>query len=142
MRLAVLFTPPILSSDVYRYIWDGRVQQAGINPYLFVPADSALAGLRDVAIYPHINRADYAHTIYPPAAQVVFAAMVQVSQGVVAEKAFMLGFEALAVACLLKLLAMARLPPERRWAQAASPAATQPSKSAAECTTRTPSRTS
>jgi alpha-1,6-mannosyltransferase len=113
MRLAVLFTPPILSSDVYRYIWDGRVQQAGINPYLFVPADPALAGLRDVAIYPHINRADYAHTIYPPAAQVVFAAMVQVSQSVVAEKALMLGFEALAVACLLKLLAMARLPPER-----------------------------
>src|SRR5215468_5045364 len=33
MRLVVLFAPPYLSSDIYRYIWDGRVLAAGINPY-------------------------------------------------------------------------------------------------------------
>ena len=32
-----------------------------------------LAFLRDEAVYPHINRADYAHTVYPPAAQAIFA---------------------------------------------------------------------
>src|SRR5262249_54575097 len=42
MRLLTLTAPPILSSDIYRYVWDGRVQLAGINPYRFVPADDAL----------------------------------------------------------------------------------------------------
>jgi hypothetical protein len=113
IRVPVLFTPPILSSDIYRYIWDGRVQLAGINPYLFVPADPALAKLRDEAIFPHINRADYAHTIYPPAAQLVFAATARVAQSVFAEKAFMVGFEAIAIFCALRLLRLARLPAER-----------------------------
>ena len=27
--------PSVLSRDMYRYIWDGRVQQDGINPYLY-----------------------------------------------------------------------------------------------------------
>jgi hypothetical protein len=113
IRLPVLFTPPILSSDIYRYIWDGRVQLAGINPYLFVPADPALAELRDPVIYPHINRASYAHTIYPPAAQQAFATIARVAQSVFAEKVFMAGFEAVAIICALRLLAQARLPAER-----------------------------
>ena len=32
MRLLTLAAPPLLSSDLYRYVWDGRVQLAGINP--------------------------------------------------------------------------------------------------------------
>ena len=75
MRLMVMLSPPFLSSDLYRYVWDGRVQAAGINPYLYIPADPALAGLRDTAIFPHINRADYAPTIYPPVAQAIFLAV-------------------------------------------------------------------
>ena len=43
LRALLFAAPPILSSDVYRYVWDGRVQAAAINPYLFVPADPALA---------------------------------------------------------------------------------------------------
>src|SRR5215472_5572384 len=30
MRLGVLAAPVYLSDDIYRYIWDGRVQAAGI----------------------------------------------------------------------------------------------------------------
>ena len=67
MRLIVLPSPPA-STDIYRYIWDGRVQAAGINPYRYLPADEALQALRDEAIYPQINRAGYAPTIYPPIA--------------------------------------------------------------------------
>ena len=47
LRLTILFLPPYLSDDIYRYIWDGRVQGAGVNPYLYIPNDPALAGLRD-----------------------------------------------------------------------------------------------
>jgi hypothetical protein len=49
MRLALLFVEPYLSSDIYRYIWDGRVQAAGINPYRYVPNAPELAQLRDAA---------------------------------------------------------------------------------------------
>jgi alpha-1,6-mannosyltransferase len=39
LRAAALFAPQALSTDAYRYVWDGRVQAAGINPYRFIPAD-------------------------------------------------------------------------------------------------------
>jgi alpha-1,6-mannosyltransferase len=113
MRVGPVLAPPFLSSDVFRYVWDGRVQAAGINPYRFVPADPALAGLRDEAVYPNINRADYAPTIYPPLAQVIFAAVGETGGGVESMKLAMLGFDALAIFCLLRLLALAGLPAER-----------------------------
>lgn len=56
MRLALLLAEPYLSNDIYRYIWDGRVQAAGINPYRYMPAAPELAHLRDAAIFPNINR--------------------------------------------------------------------------------------
>jgi alpha-1,6-mannosyltransferase len=113
MRAMLLPAPPFLSSDVYRYVWDGRVQAAGINPYRFVPADPALTKLRDTAVYPHINRADYARTIYPPAAQIVFAAIDRLTDSVRGMKLAMFGFECLAMLCLLRLLALSGLPAER-----------------------------
>lgn len=113
MRLPVLLSPAFLSTDIYRYVWDGRVQAAGINPYLYVPADPVLAGLRDDAIYPNISRAEYAPTIYAPAAQLVFAATALVSNNVLATKSVMVIFEVLAVACLWRLLLIAGLPTSR-----------------------------
>ena len=38
LRAYVLLFDPLLSSDIYRYVWDGRVQAAGINPYRYFPA--------------------------------------------------------------------------------------------------------
>jgi hypothetical protein len=40
-RIGPLIAPPFLSTDIFRYVWDGRVQAAGINPYAFLPADSS-----------------------------------------------------------------------------------------------------
>ncbi|HWP42417.1 MAG TPA: glycosyltransferase 87 family protein, partial [Blastocatellia bacterium] len=104
-RLSLLFTPPALSSDMYRYIWDGRVQAAGINPYRYVPVDEALEGLRDEAIYPRINRSEYAKTIYPPVAQIIFLAVTRISESVIWMKAAMVGFEAITLWALAQLLA-------------------------------------
>jgi alpha-1,6-mannosyltransferase len=112
MRAIVLPSPPA-SSDIYRYIWDGRVQAAGINPYRYLPADPALQTLRDDAIYPHINRADYAPTIYPPAAELVFFAATRISETPVFMKTVMIGFEGLAVWAILQLLAARGLPLSR-----------------------------
>ena len=113
VRVLLITSPMLLSSDIYRYVWDGRVQAAGINPYRYIPADPALKPLRDRAIYLHVNRRTYARTIYPPAAQVVFAIVGRISQSVIAMKLAMLAFEVVAVLCLLRLLSIARLPAER-----------------------------
>src|SRR5919106_5531001 len=82
-RLSILFAPPYLSDDIYRYIWDGRVQAAGINPYRYVPSAPELAQLRDEAIYQKINRRNYAHPIYPPLAEVLFFLTTRISESVV-----------------------------------------------------------
>jgi alpha-1,6-mannosyltransferase len=73
-RLIMVFTQPVLSDDMYRYIWDGRVQAQGINPYALPPGAPELSPLRDDAIWPLINR-KWAVTIYPAATQITFAAL-------------------------------------------------------------------
>lgn len=103
-RVSILFAPPYLSDDIYRYIWDGRVQAAGINPYRYIPAAPELAQLRDDTIYPKINRRDYAHTIYPPVAQVVFLLTTRISESVVWMKVTMLIFEMVAIWAIASLL--------------------------------------
>jgi hypothetical protein len=70
-HLPLLSTEPRISTDVYRYLWDGRVQVAGINPYRYAPEDGALRHLRDDTVYRWINRKEFP-TIYPAGAQLVF----------------------------------------------------------------------
>jgi alpha-1,6-mannosyltransferase len=104
MRLVLLFSQPTLSGDIYRYIWDGRVQAAGVNPYRYVPAATELASLRDPSIWPNISRADYAVTIYPPVAQFLFLAVTRLGESVTVMKLSLLLFEAAAVAAIIVLL--------------------------------------
>jgi len=113
MRIAILAAPPFLSSDIYRYVWDGRVIAAGINPYRYIPADPHLAALRDAAIFPRINRSTYARTIYPPLSEAIFVAVTRISESVTAMKIAMVAFEAIAVLVLLRLLVGAGLPAVR-----------------------------
>ncbi|MGH7042304.1 MAG: glycosyltransferase 87 family protein [Acetobacteraceae bacterium] len=113
MRLPLVPVQPFLSSDVYRYVWDGRVQDAWINPYRYIPAAPQLKTLRDRAIYPHVNRRTYARTIYPPAAEMVFAGVGLLGRSVIAMKLAMLAFEAAGMACALLLLRRAGLPRAR-----------------------------
>lgn len=104
MRLALVFVEPYLSTDIYRYVWDGRVQAAGINPYSYAPSAPEVAHLRDAVIYPNINRAGYAVTIYPPTAQAIFLAITRFAESVLAMKLGLVAFEAATVAALLALL--------------------------------------
>ncbi|GAA3613047.1 glycosyltransferase family 87 protein [Microlunatus ginsengisoli] len=79
VQLTGLLTFPLTSDDIYRYVWDGRVQLAGIDPYRYPPLDPALSWLRDPTLFPPgqrplINR-PAVPTIYPPGAQAYFAIM-------------------------------------------------------------------
>jgi hypothetical protein len=104
LRLLVLSEDPILSDDIYRYIWDGMVQGADINPYRYVPADPALANLRDALIFPNINRADYAPTIYPPVAQFFFFIVTRISGSITAMRLALIGCEMVTLTVLIGLL--------------------------------------
>jgi alpha-1,6-mannosyltransferase len=104
LRAYVLLFDPLLSSDIYRYVWDGRVQAAGINPYRYFPAHEALAFLRDGTIFPHINRADFAVTIYPPVAQFFFLSVTWISESVTMMRLALLGCEGVTVTLIMLLL--------------------------------------
>jgi alpha-1,6-mannosyltransferase len=104
LRAYLLLFDPLLSSDIYRYVWDGRVQAAGINPYRYFPADEALAFLRDGAIFPHINRVDSAVTIYPPVAQFFFFVVTRIDENVTTMRLAMLGCECVTVTLIMLLL--------------------------------------
>ncbi len=55
VALPGLFAPPQMSTDAYRYVWDGRVQLAGVDPYRYVPLDDHLARLRDPILFPGLG---------------------------------------------------------------------------------------
>src|SRR5712691_11282122 len=110
-RALVLPTPVYLSSDLFRYLWDGRVQLAGVNPYRYPPSAFELAHLRDGEIHPWINR-PAARTIYPPAAQWLFALAAALAPGsIVGWRLLLLLFEVATVAMLLVLLRRLGAPP-------------------------------
>jgi hypothetical protein len=137
LPLATALQPPTTSDDVYRYVWDGRVQAAGINPYRYAPAAPQLVDLRDPYLWPaesvwcvqagdrgtdgapltpgcsRINR-PRVHTIYPPVAQSYFRAVEALSPagpstGSAVTRPFQLAGAAIAVAITVLLLLTARL---------------------------------
>lgn len=110
-RLTAFLSPPSLSDDIYRYLWDGRVQAAGHNPYRFAPDAPELASLRN-AEHTGINHKSVP-TIYPPLAQAVFRLAVALSPTLAAQRVAFLLFD-LALLFLLPSFLRARgLPPER-----------------------------
>ena len=105
-RLLLAGTTPTLSDDIYRYRWDGLVQQAGIDPYLYPPNHPALDTMRDgqdqLINFPHLR------TVYPPLTELMFFAAAAFSPSVAAQKAPFLIAEILLVAAVLTVLAIRR----------------------------------
>lgn len=71
LRLFFINTLPIGSDDIYRYMWDGKVQSHGINPYLYAPNDAALSKLHSELLPAKMNFIDM-KTIYFPLSQWLF----------------------------------------------------------------------
>ena len=102
-RVILLFSAPGLSDDVYRYLWDGRVQAAGINPYVYPPASEALADLKDDVVFPRVNH-PHVPTIYPPLAQIFFRVCYLIHPSVWAIKTGLVLFDLLTAWFLLGLI--------------------------------------
>lgn len=108
LRLLFVFHPAQLSDDVYRYLWDGSNLLRGVNPYLAAPATmTPPAGLK--AIHAAINHPEYA-TIYPPAAQLIFAAGAAAGGTVTGLKALLVLLDLALCALLISLLNRLELP--------------------------------
>ena len=68
LRASFLPVSPVGSDDVYRYIWDGRVEAHGINPYRYAPEAPELQALHSEALPAKVNYPSM-KTVYFPIAQ-------------------------------------------------------------------------
>jgi len=79
-----LLQPSGLDDDIHRYVWDGRVQRLGYNPYTVIPNDPALAKLHTSETRT-LNHPDLPSP-YPPGAQLFFRAVTAIDESVFALK--------------------------------------------------------
>ena len=70
--------------DIRRYLWDGRLQRLGYNPYLVVPSDPAVSGLH-TAETRNLNNPNVP-SLYPAGAQWFFRAVTAIHESVFALK--------------------------------------------------------
>ena len=108
LRLGLVPAVPMLSEDVYRYMWDGWVQRNGINPYAFAPHAIDLEALR-TDWWALVNHPEVP-TIYPPGAQLVFLVLAAIGPAWIV---FKLAWIALDLGAAWLLVRLVRAP-ERR----------------------------
>ena len=83
-QLAFLHLPPGPDDDIHRYVWDGRLQRLGFNPYVVVPGDPAVKKLHTPETRT-LNNPDLTSP-YPPGAQLFFRAVTAIRESVFALK--------------------------------------------------------
>ena len=101
-HIEFLRVPPGADDDIHRYVWDGRLQRLGYNPYLVVPSDPAVKGLHTPETR-NLNNPDLSSP-YPPGAQLFFRAVTAIQESTFALKAVFVVCELAIVFVLLDLL--------------------------------------
>jgi hypothetical protein len=81
-QILFLRMPAGPDDDIHRYLWDGRIQRLGYNPYLVIPNDSALGALH-TAETRTLNHPDLPSP-YPPGAELFFRAVTAIHESVLA----------------------------------------------------------
>src|SRR3981081_2624645 len=78
LRLIALPLAP--SDDLFRYQWEGKIQNAGFNPYLIAPADPQLDQLRhDFPQAAKINHPEL-RAVDPPGAELLFKFLSSITE--------------------------------------------------------------
>ncbi len=101
-RLPLALAPVGADSDMVRYLWDGRVQQRGYNPYAVVPSDPAMAATHTSESERMPSRG--ARTPYPPAAQLFFRLVVGIHDSTLAMKLALVFCDMLTIVVLSRWL--------------------------------------
>jgi alpha-1,6-mannosyltransferase len=110
-HIPFLLMPPGPDDDVHRYVWDGRVQRLGYNPYIVVPNDPALSALHTPETRT-LNNPEVSSP-YPAGAQLFFRAVTAIRESI---SAFKIAFTACELAIVLLLLAeLRRLGQGEQW---------------------------
>jgi len=113
LRAFFIAAPPSLSTDVYRYVWDARAQEAGINPFVYPPNAPEVRDLYDTNAS-FINHQEIS-TIYPPVSQAAFRVAHALAPGPLGMKVL---FGLIDLAIPLIAFAALRPPPGARLAAA------------------------
>jgi hypothetical protein len=101
-HIEFLRLPPGADDDIHRYVWDGRLQRLGYNPYLVIPSDPAVKALH-TAETRNMNNPDLPSP-YPAAAQLFFRATTAIHESTFALKVAFVVCEFAIVFVLLDLL--------------------------------------
>jgi alpha-1,6-mannosyltransferase len=101
-HIAFLRVPSGADDDIHRYVWDGRLQRLGYNPYLVVPSDPAVKGLH-TAETRNLNNPDLASP-YPAGAELFFRAVTAIQESTFALKTAFVVCEFAIVFVLLDVL--------------------------------------
>ncbi len=101
-HIEFLRVPPGADDDIHRYVWDGRLQRLGYNPYIVVPSDPALGALHSPETRT-LNNA-YLPSPYPAGAQLFFRAVIAIHESAFALKVAFVVCELAIVFVLLDLL--------------------------------------
>jgi alpha-1,6-mannosyltransferase len=83
-HIEFLRVPPGADDDIHRYVWDGRLQRLGYNPYIVVPSDPAAKGLHTPETR-NLNNPDLPSP-YPAGAQLFFRAVTAIQESTFALK--------------------------------------------------------
>jgi alpha-1,6-mannosyltransferase len=101
-HLAFLRVPPGADDDIHRYLWDGRSQRLGYNPYIVVPSDPAFGGLHTPETRT-LNNPDLPSP-YPAGAQLFFRGVTAIHESVLALKVAFVACDLAIVLVLLDVL--------------------------------------
>src|SRR4051812_46518470 len=107
-HVAFLRLQPGVDDDIHRYVWDGRLQRLGYNPYLVIPSDPAVQGLHTPETR-NLNNPDLASP-YPAGAQLFFRGVTAIHESVFALKITLVICELAIILVLLDLLRYSRKP--------------------------------
>jgi alpha-1,6-mannosyltransferase len=92
--------------DIHRYVWDGRVQRLGYNPYIVVPSEPALAGLHTSETRT-LNNPEVPSP-YPAGAQLFFRVVTSIHESTFALKVAFVVCDLAIVFVLLEVLRCTR----------------------------------
>ena len=101
-HLQFLRLPPGPDDDIHRYVWDGRLQRLGYNPYLVVPSDPAVRGLHTTETR-NLNNPDLPSP-YPAGAQLFFRVVTAIHESTFALKVTFVACDLLIIVVLLDVL--------------------------------------
>jgi hypothetical protein len=108
LRLVALPLEP--GDDFWRYQWEGKIQQAGFNPYIHAPNDPQLEPVRaQFPAWHKINHRGF-RAIYPPGAEMIFAGLSRISDHPLLYKFLFAAADIATIAILLRLLRGAHAP--------------------------------